>query len=376
MKKTAAIMILCIGMMLIMIGCGKKEKEENGDSEITPTPAVSDEEGSDTEDTLPLENPIVKEDYDFNDYIKLGRYKGIEVEVEKQEVKDEDIELAIQQDLMENGATPVEVTDRPVKFGDTVNIDFTGYHNGEAFDGGSAEGYDLTVGSGAFISGFEDQLIGAEVNQEIEVNVVFPEEYGNSELAGEPAVFKVKINKIQYYELTEDFIKDMGFENENDYREYVTQELKNEYEENMKEQKKNYVYNAVIKNSEITVPENLLEYYEYEYKTMYNNVAAGYGYDLETFLTLYGYTMENFEAQAEYYANAMAVRELVVKAISTLEKIEITEEEYQEKAAEMAEYYGYDSTEEFLKDANEEALKEDLLFDKVIDFLVAESVEI
>lgn len=369
-------MILCIGMMLIMIGCGKKEKEENGDSEITPTPAVSDEEGSDTEDTLPLENPIVKEDYDFNDYIKLGRYKGIEVEVEKQEVKDEDIELAIQQDLMENGATPVEVTDRPVKFGDTVNIDFTGYHNGEAFDGGSAEGYDLTVGSGAFISGFEDQLIGAEVNQEIEVNVVFPEEYGNSELAGEPAVFKVKINKIKYYELTEDFIKDMGFENENDYREYVTQELKNEYEENMKEQKKNYVYNAVIKNSEITVPENLMEYYEYEYKTMYNNVAAGYGYDLETFLTLYGYTMENFEAQAEYYANAMAVRELVVKAISTLEKIEITEEEYQEKAAEMAEYYGYDSTEEFLKDANEEVLKEDLLFDKVIDFLVAESVEI
>jgi len=375
MKKITAFLILCIGLMLAAVGCGKGENKESSDNDITPTPAVSDEETG-TQETLPLENPIVKEDYDFNDYIKLGQYKGIEVKVEHLEVKDQDVDVAIQMELADNGETPVEVTDRPVKVGDTVNIDFVGYYNGEPFDGGSAEGYDLTIGSGAFIEGFEEQLIGAVVNQEIEVNVVFPENYNHPTLAGQPAVFKVTINKIQYYDLTEDTIKSLGFENEQEYREYKYQELKSEFEEEMKKQKENYIYNTVVKNSEITVPENLLEYYEYEFKIMYNNIASSYGLDLETFITLSGYTMEDFELDAEYYSNVMATRELVIRAISALEGIEITEEEFRDKVTELAETYGYESNEEFLKEANEEALKDDLLFEKIIEFLVNEAVEI
>lgn len=382
MKKIAALLVLCMSLMAALIGCKKDETDNNSDTDITPTPAVTDEESKDGEDNaqdeadLPAGNPVVKEDYDFNDYIKLGQYKGIEVKVDKLEVKDEDVEVAIQMDLLNNGATPVDVTDRPVKYGDTVNIDFVGYHNGEPFDGGSAEGYDLTVGSGSFIEGFEEQLIGAKLNKEVEVNVVFPENYSYTEMAGEPALFKVIINKIQYFELTEDFIKDEGFDSEEAYRESVLKELTNSNEEKMRKQKENFLYNAVIKGSEITLPDNLVDYYANDFKTLYSNVAASYGYDLETFISLSGYSMEEFEKDAKSYSDAMATRELVVRAISTIEGIEVTEEELQKKAEEYAEEYGYESGEEFLKEADADILKDDLLFEKVIEFLVAESVEI
>jgi len=361
--------------MLIVIGCSKKDPADNANSDITPTPSVTDEEGGNT-NTLPLENPIIKEDYDFNDYIKLGQYKGIEVKAEKLEVTDEDVDIAIQEELYDYGATPVEVTDRPVRLGDTVNIDFVGYHNGEAFDGGSANDYDLTIGSGAFIKGFEEQLIGAELSKEIEVNVVFPENYSYTKLAGEPAVFKVTINKIQYFELTEDIIKDLGFESEEAYRNQLLQELTERKAESIQQQKENYIYDTVIKNSEITLPENLVEYYANDFKTIYNNIAASYGYDLESFISLSGYSMEEFEKDVQYYSTTMATRELVIKAISSLEGIEVTDEEFQAKVTEYAENYGYESAEEFLAEADVEALKDDMLFEKVIDFLVAESVEI
>ncbi|CRZ35599.1 trigger factor [Herbinix hemicellulosilytica] len=375
MKKISRIIILCISIMLIVIGCSKKDPADNANSDITPTPSVTDEEGGNT-NTLPLENPIIKEDYDFNDYIKLGQYKGIEVKAEKLEVTDEDVDIAIQEELYDYGATPVEVTDRPVRLGDTVNIDFVGYHNGEAFDGGSANGYDLTIGSGAFIKGFEEQLIGAELSKEIEVNVVFPENYSYTKLAGEPAVFKVTINKIQYFELTEDIIKDLGFESEEAYRNQLLQELTERKAESIQQQKENYIYDTVIKNSEITLPENLVEYYANDFKTIYNNIAASYGYDLESFISLSGYSMEEFEKDVQYYSTTMATRELVIKAISSLEGIEVTDEEFQAKVTEYAENYGYESAEEFLAEADVEALKDDMLFEKVIDFLVAESVEI
>jgi len=206
--------------------------------------------------------------------------------------------------------------------------------------------------------------------------VVFPENYSYTKMAGEPAVFKVKINKIQYFELTEEIIKDLGFENEEDYRDYLFRELSGKYEEKMKQQKENYLYNTVIKNSEITLPDNLVEYYAYDFKLIYSNIAASYGFDLETFISLSGYSMEDFEKDVEYYSTTMATRELVIKAISTIEGIELTEEEFQKKVSEFAETYGYESDEEFLQEANVEALKDDLLFDKVIEFLVLESVEI
>ncbi|TAH63748.1 MAG: trigger factor [Anaerolineaceae bacterium] len=386
MKKIIVLLILSVSIMGILAGCSKKDNEDDNSNETTPTPVVeanedNNEEDDNAEDDIdvltPVENSVVKEEYDYNDYIKLGKYKGIEVKVEQLEVRDEDIDVTIQLDLYDNGITPTDVTDRAVKHGDTVNIDFVGYHNGEPFAGGSSEGYELTIGSKAFIDGFEEQLIGAELNKEIDINVVFPEYYNNTTLAGEPAVFKVKINGIQFYELTEDFIKDtMGFDTEEEYRESIREALTAEYADMNIRKKENDIYSAVINGSEITLPENLLEYYESDLKTLYTNIAASYGADLETFITLSGSTMEAFETDAKAYSKSMVTRELIIKAISSAEGIELTEEEFQAEVTRFAEQYGYESNEEFLEEADVDVLREDMLFYKVIDFLVAESIEI
>jgi trigger factor len=391
MKKIVVWLILSISVMGMLAGCSKKNNDDILDNNlISPTPEVTDDEdvqednednnlvdGVDLEDFVPLENPVVKEEYDYKDYIKLGQYKGIEVKVDKLDVTEEDIDVIIQMDLLDNGSTPVEVTDRDVRLGDVVNIDFIGYHKGEPFEGGAAEGFELTVGSKVFISGFEEQLVGAQIGNEIDVNVVFPTNYNNTDLAGEPAVFKVKVNGIKNFELTEDFVKEtMGFETEAEYRDSIRQELVLEYADRMIRQKENEVYTAVINGSEITMPENLLEYYEEDIKTMYTNEAAIYGMDLETILSIYGSSMEEFEQDAKAYAKNMVIRELIIKAISNAEGIEITEDEFQTTVAQYAAQYGYESNEEFLEQADTEMLRQDLLFYKIIEFLVAEAVEI
>jgi len=385
MKKFVLILILSLSIMAVFAGCNKKTNEDsdsNNNIEATPTPVPTDDtdntdEGEVTDKFVPIENPVVKEDYDYNDYIKIGQYKGVEVKVEKLTVTEENLEIAIQMDMHDNGATPIVVTDRAVQLGDTVNIDFVGYHNGEPFSGGSFQGYDLTVGSRQFIDGFEDQLIGAELNTEIEVNVVFPENYGNATLAGEPAVFKVIVNGIQYYEITDDYINNIvGFDSKEEYVENLRSELNAYYTERMISQKENDLYDTIIKNSEITLPDNLVEYYESDLRTLYINVAASYETDLETFIVLSGGTMEAFEADIKEYSRNMATRELFIKAISNAEGIELTEEEFQAKVSEYAEQYGYESNEAFLEEAETDILREDLLFRKIVDFIVAESIEI
>lgn len=385
MKKIAVLLILSLALTGVLAGCAKDSndnKVEDSDNTISPTPAEENnteiEDNNDGNDTFaPIDNPVAKEDYDFNDYIKLGKYKGIEVKVEQLEVTDEDVDVYIQMALNDSGSTPIEVTDRTVKLGDTISIDFTGYHEGEAFEGGAAEGYVLTVGSGTFIEGFEDQLIGAELNKEIDVNVVFPENYSNTTLAGEPAVFKVKVNSIQYFELTPEFVIDvMGFASDDDYRESVYQDLVAENEDWIASKKESDVYNAVVNGSEITLPDNLIDYYESDIKTLYTNIAASYGMDFETFITLSGSSVERFEADVQRYARNMATRELIIKAITVVENIEVTEEEFLAEVAEYAVEYGYESTEEFLANADEKVLREDILFNKIVDFLLSEAIEI
>lgn len=384
MKKIVAILVLSLSMMLAIAGCSKNEDDKDDTNETSPMETNDNEDSDnldngdvDIEEPEILENPVVKEDYDFNDYIKLGKYKGIEVEVEQLEVTDEDVDLAIQIDMSENGAVLTDVTGRTAEKGDTLNIDFVGYHNGELFEGGSAEGQDLLLGSGKFIKGFEEQLIGTEQNQEIDVNVVFPENYMNTTLAGEPAVFKVVVNGIKHYEITEDFLKDtMGFDTEEAYKENISQVLSEGNAQLMKSKKENDIYNAVIDGSEITLPANLVEYHASDLRVLYTNISTQYGMDLETFVSLSGYTMEAFEDDIQKYADNMATRELIIKAISSAENLEVTEEEIDAEVENYVTSYGYESKEEFMESANMDIIIEDLLFNKIINFLVDESVEL
>lgn len=389
-------LILSLSIMGILTGCGNKkgakdngnkkdspspvesidDNEEDGKNEPTPTPIEPNEDNTGNV-FVPIENLIDKEDYDYKDYIKLGKYKGIEVKVEKLVVTEKDIDAVIQMDLSDNAVVPVDVTNRPVRFGDTVVMDFVGYHNGEPFSGGTAEAYELTIGSNLLIDGFEEQLVGAEINKEIDVRVVFPENYGNTTLSGQPAVFKVTVKGIRYFELTEDIIKNiMGFDSEEAYRNSIRQELEARNSYITDRQKENDVYMAVIRGSEITPPDNLIEFYESDIRTLYSNIAASYGVELDVFFSSSGSSLEEFEREAKSYANSMAIRELIIKAICTIEGIELTEEDFEKGVVKYTEQYGYESNEAFLEEADVDVLKDDLLFEKVIDFLVAESIEI
>ncbi len=381
MKKTVLALIISLGIMGILVGCGKKNDVDDSNDTITPTPEVGSENGDDivgdkTEIFIPIENPVIKEEYDYNDYIKLGKYKGIEVKINNPEVPEEDIDTIIQMDLMYNDIEAINVTDRAVSRGDTVNIDFVGYHNGEPFDGGSAEGYDLIIGSGMFIQGFEDQIIGAEIGNEIEVNVTFPENYTTATLAGEPVIFKVKINSIKYYELTEDYLKDKSYESAEAYRESIREGVMASYADNAIMQKEEDVYAAVVENAQITLPDNLVEYYASDIRTYFTNAAMSNGTTLENYIALSGSSIEEFEMYVQIDSNNRATRDLIIRAISAAEGIEVTEEEFQAEVDLYVQQYNFESEEEFLKAINVDMLKDELLYYKIIDFLVAESIEI
>lgn len=383
MKKKVLLFTLSLCMILAAVGCKK-----DGDTDTNPTPSETEgtdtTDGSETDETSdsaeapePVVNTVVKEEYKLVDYITLGKYKGIEVTVKQLEVTESDIDVAIQLELSESGSEPKEVTGRAIQKGDTVNIDFEGLKDGVAFEGGTAQAQDLTIGSGAFIPGFEEQLIGANTGDKKAINVTFPDNYGNTDLAGQPVVFNVTVNKIQQFELTEDYIKtNTGFDNVTAYRESVGKDLEDTNVLKMAAQKENDVYQAIIDGSEITVPQNLLDFYSEDIKVYYTNTAAAYGMDLKSFLEIAGASEEVFEADVKEYAETMATKELVLGAIIEAEKLELSEEEYQEGVTKYAEQYGFESNEEFLANSDEDMLREDLLYRKALDFIVAQAVEL
>ena len=377
MKKIALLLVLSLSIIFAVNGCSKKE-DGNDNSEATPTVTESNDDNTDNTDDIEtpefVENLVVKEEYDFNDYIKLGKYKGIEVKVEQLEVTEGDIKVQMQMDMRDNGVTLVDVADRTVELGDTINMDFVGYHDGEPFDGGAATGYEIIVGSGAFVPGFEEQLVGAELNKEIEVNIVFPENYGT--FPGEPVVFKVVVNGIKLYELTDDVIKNtLEFDSEEAYKDSIIQTLEEDNVATMEALKTNDIYKAVVEDSDITLPKNLVEFYASDFRVYNTNyIIMQYGMDLETYFTLTGYPAEDFEAYVQEQANDMATRELIIKAISTAENIEVTDDEVNAEVELYAAKYGM-TAEEYLEIADINVMKDNLLYNKVIDFIVAEAVE-
>ena len=386
MKKRTPILVLCMCMMLMAVGCNSKKDDKNAD--ITPTPAnTNGTEAADTTDKTGttdttdkeiemVTNDLVREDYNVDDYIKLGQYKGVEVIVSKLEVSPEDLNIAIQSDLMLKGATLAEVTGRTVQAGDTVNIDYEGLKDGVAFEGGTATGYDLMIGSGSFIPGFEAKLVGAKVGEKRSLDLTFPENYGSDDLAGQPVVFNVTINKIQEYPTTEEYIAaNTEFKTVDAYKASISDELKAQNEASMKTELQNNVYNAVVDNSTISsLPQNLVDYYANDLKVYYTNYAASYGMDFASFLSASGVTELQFNEDAKEYAKSMATRDLVLGAVIKAEKIELSEEEYKTQLEIYAAQYGYENGEALLAAADATLLKEDILYKKVQDFLVSEAV--
>lgn len=305
---------------------------------------------------------------------KLGKYKGIEIKKIEYNVSDEDIEHELGH-MQEHNSRMISIEDRPVENGDIATIDFEGFVDGKAFDGGKAEGHDLEIGSNTFIPGFEDQVIGMKIDEEKDIQVKFPEEYFSKELAGKDATFKVKVHEIKKKELPkldDEFAKDVSeFDTLKELKEDIKQKQQKQNDDKAKYETQEAVMKAVCENVEVEIPSGMVEI---ETENMLKDIEQRLSYQglkLEQYLQMMGKTEEDMKKEYEPQAIEGIKSRLTLEAVIKAEKIEATEEEVDEKLKEMAKNYGKENDEEFLKNENvRKYIKEGLTSEKAMDFLV------
>ena len=306
--------------------------------------------------------------------VELGQYKGLEVEVTKQTVSEDDVNARIEQDR-QKGARTIDVEDRPVEDGDTVNLDYAGTVDGVAFAGGTAQDQTLKIGSGSFIPGFEEQMIGMNIGEEKDLQVTFPEKYHAEELAGKAAVFHVKVNSItetQLPALDDDFAKDISeFDTLEEYKADIRAKLEAQAAERDNNNFTNAVIEKVLENATVEIPEAMIERQidsmmrDFEYRLM------GNGLKLDDFLKYTGSDMkafrENYRGQAEKSVKA----HLVLEAIEKAEAIDATQEQIDKQLEAFAAQTGK-TVEEFkasLSESDIEYFKADAIRDNCVKFL-------
>ena len=321
-------------------------------------------------------------EYNPLDYVELGEYKGLEVIRPTHEVTQEEIDDEMNL-LLSSKAEVEEVTEGSVVEGDTVNIDYEGKKDGVAFDGGTAKGYDLTIGSHAFIDGFEDGLVGVNVGDTVDLNLTFPEQYQAADLAGQDVVFTVKVNSIKRThlpELTDDFIKEVSegeFSTIADYTESLKEQIKSEYTEYLDTQMYEDLWNKVLANTTVKkdFPQDVLQDKISKMVLNAQQYAKTYNMEFEDFIQQYmGLTKEQFNQKASDYASTAAKESMVLKAIADAEGIVLSEEEVNEAVDKYVEMYAYNSAEEFIEDNDMDQFREYILTSKVQQFLADNAV--
>ena len=307
--------------------------------------------------------------------VKLGEYKGIEIEKIDYTVSEEDIDKDIQATQMKN-ARMVSVDDRAVENGDIVVLDFEGSVDGVPFDGGKGEGYELEIGSNTFIPGFEEQLVGAKIDENVDVKVTFPEEYHAADLAGKDAVFKCVVHEIKVRELPElddDFASEVSeFDTMDEFRADVKKRLTEQAENRAKTETENAVLEKVTANAEVDIPDAMIEG---QIDAMMNDFAQRLSYqgmNLETYMQYTGQTEEIMRGEFRERAQKQVLTSLVLEAIAKKEGIEANDEELEMQLVDMAKKYNMelDKIKELLSDAEKENIKRDLSISKTIDMLV------
>lgn len=311
--------------------------------------------------------------------VKLGKYLGVQVTKIDTTVSDAEVEEALEKERNNNART-VSVTDRAVAMGDTAVIDFEGFVEGVAFEGGKGENHPLEIGSHSFIDTFEDQLVGKNVGDEAEVNVTFPEEYHAADLAGKPAVFKVKINEIKTKELPElddEFAQDVSeFDTLAEYKEDLKKRLTEQKENEAKRTKEDEAIQKIIDKSTMEIPEAMLET---QCENMVNDFAqriAQSGLSMEQYMQFSGLTIEKLKEQVRPEAETRIKSSLVLEQIAKDENIEVTDAEIDAEVEKMAAAYGMeaDKLKEYMGDAEKESMKRDLAVTKAVD-LIMENVK-
>ncbi|MDO5573861.1 MAG: trigger factor [bacterium] len=312
--------------------------------------------------------------------VALGKYKGVSVEKMDTEATDEEVMAEINKERESNGRT-ISVEDRAVQDGDMTVIDFEGFTDGVAFDGGKGENYPLTIGSNAFIPGFEAQLIGAKLNEELEVNVTFPEEYQAEELAGKPAMFKVTVKEIKEKELPElddEFASEVSeFDTLEEYKADVKKNIGERKEKEAKNKKEDAVIEAIIADSKMDIPEPMLTTQTRQMAEDYAQRLQQQGLSLEQYFQFTGLTGEKFLEQMKPAAEKRIQSRLVLEAIVKAEDIKVTDEEYEAELAKMAENYQMelDKLKDIVGDYEKEQINTDIAIQKAVDLIVTEAKE-
>ena len=312
--------------------------------------------------------------------VTLGEYKGVEVPKSETEVTDEDIDAEIKKEQEKNSRT-VTVEDRGAENGDITTIDFEGFVDGVAFEGGKGTDYPLTLGSGSFIPGFEDQLVGAKAGDHVEVNVTFPEEYQAAELAGKAAVFQCDVKKVETKELPElddDFAQDVSeFDTLAEYREDVKKNLTEKKEKEARAAKENAAVDKAIENAEMEIPDAMLNT---QVRQMMNDFASrmqSQGLTMEQYFQFTGMTAEKMQEEMKPQALKRIQTRLVLEKIAETENIEVSEDEVNEEISKMAEMYKMeaDKLKELLGDRELEQMKKDMAVQKAVTLVADEAKE-
>ena len=312
--------------------------------------------------------------------VTLGVYKGVEVEKTDASVTDEEVDAAIERER-ESSARTVSVEDRAVQDGDMTTLDFEGFVDGVAFEGGKGENYPLTIGSNTFIPGFEEQLIGAELDKEVEVNVTFPEEYQAQELAGKPAVFKCTIKEIkekQLPDLDDEFASEVSeFETLAEYKESVKKDLEEKKAEEAKLEKEDKVVDAIIAAAKMDIPAAMLETQQRQMAEDFAQRIQMQGISIDQYFQITGLTRAAFLEQIKPQAQKRIQSRLVLEAVAKAENIGASDEEYNEEIKKMADAYQMDIEEinDMIGEFEKKSIREDICIRKAADFVVENAVE-
>ena len=313
--------------------------------------------------------------------VTLGQYKGVKVDKADLDVTEEEVTAEIDKERDKNSRT-VDVTDRAVKDGDIATIDFEGFMDGVAFEGGKGSDYPLTIGSHAFIPGFEEELIGAQIGVETEVNVTFPEDYQAEELAGKPAVFKCTVKRLQEKqlpELDEDFVGEVSEESDTveEYREEIRKKLEKRKTDEAKAVKEDAVVDAIIADAKMDIPEAMIETQQRQMVQDYAQRMQSQGISMEQYMQFTGMTGEMLLEQVKPQVMKKIQSRLVLEAVAAAEGIQVTEEEIAEELKTMGEAYQMEpeKVEELLGENGREQVKGDIRVRKAADFVVENAVE-
>ena len=313
--------------------------------------------------------------------VTLGEYKGVEVPKQVIEVTEEEIQAEVDKER-ENNSRIINVDDRAAAQGDIVVLDYEGFAEGVAFEGGKGENHELTIGSGSFIPGFEEALIGSKIDEDVDVNVIFPEEYQEEKLAGKPAVFKCKVHEIKVKELPEaddDFAKDVSeFDTLDEYMDNIKKDLTEKKEKDAKSARETAAIEKAVENAEMEIPDPMVAEQVKQMAEDFSRRIQSQGLTIEQYFQFTGMTAEKFMEQMKPEALKRIQNSLVLEAVAKAEDIQASDEKLEEEIVKMAQTYKMevDKLKELMGDNEINQLKQDLAIQEAVALISEAAVEV